>query len=256
MFFSDRSLSGHAPPKPPRKRKHDSIELVQSALKYINRTRWLWIGTRGVSYWLWKNDWLKAELKSHMDQERLIGPNELTGTMEILDRLFFGGLLHPHVLVQWRSDMGDQVGITTFDSDDNGNALISLSPKRAALAGQTPTQAIISNLLHEMCHAYILIYACFGECERPQCKKPHPTYIQKIGAKGHGRAWQMLAAAVEARANKVLGIRVDLERVTAAWTEYQKSGVWPSNGDVQRLFGGVAPRDQEVLPATVWFDLS
>lgn len=118
-------------------------------------------------------------------------------------------------------------------------------------------QAMLETLLHELCHAFLQRHSCYrGQGEGcygnmaclKLCKQNH-------GATGHGRAWQVLAAAVEQAASRLLvqrcGMRkLDLGRLEAAVNEMActqtRSSVggldsvgrwWPSKCDLEHLSG-------------------
>lgn len=60
----------------------------------------------------------------------------------------------------------------------------------------------LGTLLHELCHAFLKAYSC----------RACPMHTVCIGPRGHGRAWQVLAARIEKVAERVVGGRVDLGR--------------------------------------------
>lgn len=60
---------------------------------------------------------------------------------------------------------------------------------------------IIATLLHEMCHAYIMLFACHGDCDLPGCKDQTAALI---GKSGHGKAWLRLACHVQVAMSRLL----------------------------------------------------
>ncbi|KAF1831182.1 hypothetical protein BDW02DRAFT_463857, partial [Decorospora gaudefroyi] len=60
----------------------------------------------------------------------------------------------------------------------------------------------LGTILHEMCHAFLKAYTC----------RSCPMHDACVGARGHGRAWQVLAAKMEDVASVVLGGKVDMGR--------------------------------------------
>ncbi|RMZ73748.1 hypothetical protein GMOD_00004536 [Pyrenophora seminiperda CCB06] len=104
------------------------------------------------------------------------------------------------------------------------------SRKRAG----TAVNARIATLLHEMAHAYLKAYAC-ASC---------PTHDASIGKRGHGRAWQLLAAKIEHVASVVLGHGMDLGRVPALLRDVAAGAELPSWHDLG-AYGMLAVREKE-----------
>ena len=73
-----------------------------------------------------------------------------------------------------------------------------------------------------MAHAYLKAYAC-ASC---------PTHDSSIGSRGHGRAWQLLAAKIEHVASVVLGQAMDLGRVPALLRDVEGGAPLPSWHDL------------------------
>ena len=80
----------------------------------------------------------------------------------------------------------------------------------------------LSILLHELCHAIFIAYAC-EEC---------PKY--SINGCGHGRAWQDVAVKMEESGKRVLSIELDLMRFYNVGEQAREMGVWPSLCDLKR----------------------
>lgn len=118
---------------------------------------------------------------------------------------------------------------------------ISLSPYHPAHV--LNSRGLISTILHELCHAFLQRHSCYGGngqgCNlNPVCIK---FCRQNYGDTSHGRAWQLLAAAIEKAAPTLLkGFKVDLGRCEAAVQEVSKapgSGWWPGAECDMKLLG-------------------
>jgi hypothetical protein len=83
----------------------------------------------------------------------------------------------------------------------------------------------LGTLLHEVCHAFLLIYMC------PKCKN-WEVYFDQFA--GHGWAWQRIAAQVESMAQLKLGLPLDLGRFTAIQCNWKDHKTWPSVDEVDQ----------------------
>lgn len=256
MLPGNRLLASHPapPPKASVKQVHDSTALVESAIKHINRPRWLWFGKR-LYYGVWRKNWLFAKVATQLDDLKKLTDKDLIKTLIILDTVFFDGLLSPYTVVEWAVLPVGTGGDTSTQLNASGKVTIRMSSQRVYFAKLSPTEAIISTLLHEMCHAYINLYACFGEsCGQQECTFGHQHYLETIGPTGHGRSWQILAAAIENRAKEVLGINLDLNRAAGARQDLAMGNTWLRIEDILRLFG-LATLSFLPLQPTNWLHL-
>jgi hypothetical protein len=62
----------------------------------------------------------------------------------------------------------------------------------------------MGTILHEMLHSFLMKHAC------KQCY----TQLVNTGSDGHGRAWHLLAKAIEEQSMRLIGMNVDLGRLT------------------------------------------
>jgi hypothetical protein len=83
----------------------------------------------------------------------------------------------------------------------------------------------LGTMLHELCHAFLKAYTC----------RSCPMHDRCIGPRGHGRAWQLLAAKMEEVATRLLGGYVDMGRYPSLLHEFQGSGKLPSTHDMEVL---------------------
>lgn len=81
----------------------------------------------------------------------------------------------------------------------------------------------IGTILHEMCHAFLKAYTCRSCIMHEHC----------VGPRGHGRAWQILAAKVEEVASRLMGGRVDMGRFPSLLHDMDSHGRLPSQHDLE-----------------------
>jgi hypothetical protein len=94
----------------------------------------------------------------------------------------------------------------------------------------------IGTVLHELCHAFLKAYTC----------RSCPMHDKCIGARGHGRAWQILAAKMEEVATKLMGGYVDFGRYPSLLHDLEGNGKLPSAHDLEVLkYGTHWPAAQE-----------
>ncbi|KAH7357565.1 hypothetical protein BKA66DRAFT_445598 [Pyrenochaeta sp. MPI-SDFR-AT-0127] len=81
----------------------------------------------------------------------------------------------------------------------------------------------VGTLLHEMCHAFLKAYTC----------RACPMQERCVGARGHGRAWQILAKKVEQVVSGIMGGYVDMGRFPSLLHDMEGHGRVPSNHDLE-----------------------
>lgn len=81
----------------------------------------------------------------------------------------------------------------------------------------------IGTILHEMCHAFLKAYTC----------RSCPMYDHCVGPRGHGRAWQLLAAKIEQVASHLMAGFVDMGRFPALLHDMEGHGRLPSSHDLE-----------------------
>jgi hypothetical protein len=87
----------------------------------------------------------------------------------------------------------------------------------------------IGTILHELCHAFLKAYTC----------RSCPTHDSCIGPRGHGRAWQILAAKMEEVATRLFGGFVDFGRYPSLLHDLEGNGKLPSAHDLEVLKFGM-----------------
>jgi hypothetical protein len=91
---------------------------------------------------------------------------------------------------------------------------------------QSRLHSRLGTLLHEMIHAFLKAHVC----------RSCPMHDSCIGPRGHGRAWQILAAKLEQVARVVIGGPVDLGRFPSLLRDCEGTGKLPSVHDLE-VFG-------------------
>ncbi|KAF2853645.1 hypothetical protein T440DRAFT_466029 [Plenodomus tracheiphilus IPT5] len=81
----------------------------------------------------------------------------------------------------------------------------------------------IGTILHEMCHSFLKAYTCRSCIMHDQC----------VGPRGHGRAWQVLAAKIEEVASQLIGGPVDMGRFPSLMHDMESHGRLPSQHDME-----------------------
>ena len=142
------------------------------------------------------------------------------------DTVLFAGSLKPFTQVQFASDVdpGKTLGHTSFAPDslpDKPLVNISLAIDLPTFDPEAPEEqgrAILPVLLHEMVHAFLLLYHC-------HCESCLEESVTKLGITWHGDAWEALAIKISdftsyALADlEVSGIRSGLQDELAALRE-------------------------------------
>jgi hypothetical protein len=157
--------------------------------------------------------------------------NQLLG---LLAGSFFPGRMHFDF--QFKPDEDEDYADTLYQLNEEGcpYGRIRLHPYRVEYpSGHEPdnladviyhrTVFRLGTLLHEICHAFQLIYMCL------KCKKNEVKYVE---CNGHGWAWQRIAARVESMAQLKLGLPLDLGRFTAIHCHWKHHKTWPDVDEV------------------------
>jgi hypothetical protein len=83
----------------------------------------------------------------------------------------------------------------------------------------------LGTILHELSHAYLKAYTC----------RSCPMHDTCVGERGHGRAWQLLAAKIEEVATRLLDGFVDMGRYQSLLHDFEGHGRVPSGHDLEVL---------------------
>lgn len=173
----------------------------------------------------------RAKLGS-LDLLKTMSSEEMERFLQSLNLVFFFGLIpFNDKPFRWADKSTTYYGRSTIYEDQRMEPIISLNPTLIApdaypedfsylnLRGRNR----LATLLHELCHAFIHIFAC------PSC----PMFTKSEGSSGHGRAWQVLAAKVEDVALKLLNLRIDLGRHDGCLENVRRHGEFPSKHDLE-----------------------
>ncbi len=144
-----------------------------------------------------------------------VGSACLRACLSIANRLFFLGAIGD-VQILWNSALWPRfLGVTQLPP--NRLPWIELSPRTVqvwagpAARPEERVGQLVGTLFHEAVHAFIHKHACNGEDRQRACACL-ARGEQNLGSSGHGRGWQMLAAAIEAFTRAELGVAVSLSR--------------------------------------------
>jgi hypothetical protein len=122
--------------------------------------------------------------------------------LSIFDELFFFGSIGRRCTITWSSLGPCTLGrCTPIQYGLETHCIIELDIK---FTGDVVSDKnlLLETLLHEMCHAFLEIYACHAsECF---LEREHG------GVTGHGRAWEMVATAAQNTANRNFHLQLDL----------------------------------------------
>jgi hypothetical protein len=153
-----------------------------------------------------------------------------------LNTIFFSGLVPAHnptltngfsFLPETRADC---FGTSYFNPIIGTQILLHPTLYRQTRNASDPAAERMRNrlgtLLHEMCHAFLKAYTC----------RSCPMHDACIGKRGHGRAWQVLAAKMEQVATKLMGGNVEMGRFPSLLRDMEGHGRLPSGHDLE-VFG-------------------
>lgn len=168
------------------------------------------------------------------DMRQTMSSTQQLHLISVLNQIFFFGALPPHRAsisagFSWLPDSNKSCfGICTFNPIIGTQVL--LHPTLYRHNGNPGDPDVrwrnrLGTLLHELCHAFLKAYTC----------RSCPMHEQCIGPRGHGRAWQLLAAKMEEVATKLLGGFVDFGRYQSMLHDLEGSGKLPSQHDLEVL---------------------
>jgi hypothetical protein len=130
----------------------------------------------------------------------------ISNYFRVFDELFFGRRLWMNCVLIVSPDFKEGVEGVCRPDAKIGKCVITLYNMRGTTFEQR-VQSYLGTLLHEMLHAYLVLYVR-GEYD------PHPGCHLGVGHTHHGVAWQNIAQALEQAVNdpKLLGLQLDLGR--------------------------------------------
>ncbi|KAK0255490.1 hypothetical protein LTS09_009512 [Friedmanniomyces endolithicus] len=230
-----------------------SMALIAAATHRFERPETLWAMDQWVELSLLRQ-WSRvfASKIGRGDRSLLSDNDFLLAGLRYTSEVFFVRLIND-VPVRWSRELTVYdteeravAGMTDFDPDTN-DCTIKLNPEHFNLRSPDgrPRPGILSVLLHEACHAFLLLYSCRPECAA--CSEA--SQFGLMDETGHGLAWQTLAFNVERSFNRFCSLPgpVDLNRRSAAKLEAEAGGFRPDNETIGKLFDGACPITDVVL---------
>lgn len=168
------------------------------------------------------------------DMRQTISNTQQLHLISLLNRIFFFDALPSHRAsissgFSWLPDSEKACfGVSTFNPIIGTQVL--LHPTLYRHNGNPNDSDVrwrnrLGTLLHELCHAFLKAYTC----------RSCPMHEQCIGPRGHGRAWQLLAAKMEEVATKLFGGFVDFGRYQSMLHDLEGKGKLPSQHDLEVL---------------------
>ncbi|KAH7086161.1 hypothetical protein FB567DRAFT_593111 [Paraphoma chrysanthemicola] len=168
---------------------------------------------------------LSSQPATYLD--RLISESEMRDLLGCINAIFFG---HDYDMYIFRWIPTWSVPQSAHVRRSNSYSHRYIIEMLSNLPGPDPFQGrwmleILGILLHEAVHVQLCAHAC------KTCKRSD----ENIRPGGHGRAWQLLAAAVERCFVKYLGLPVDLHRFGSLRVDWKKKSPskLPSKHDME-----------------------
>jgi hypothetical protein len=168
------------------------------------------------------------------DMRQSVSSTQMLHLVKVLNRVFFFGAIPAHRQAissgfSWLPESENACfGVGTFNPIIGTQVL--LHPKLYRHHGDLEDVDVrwrnrLGTILHELCHAFLKAYTC----------RSCPTHDKCIGSRGHGRAWQILAAKMEEVATRLMGGYVDFGRYPSLLHDLEGNGKLPSAHDLEVL---------------------
>ena len=157
--------------------------------------------------------WLRDEVMPALDSRG--GDGVSARSIELLIA-FFGEFLFWNELrrtrFRWVRHLCRDQGALGCTSESG--LLIQLDPHPPRRDGESKAEAILSVLVHEVCHALLEQHCCQGQCGRGRCRGVYVREVLANWDQGHGPQWCRLAGAADGVANSrgSFRCRTDWER--------------------------------------------
>lgn len=143
----------------------------------------------------WKS-WSKS-----LDKEQLLQVDDVHPVFIIFDKFFFAGCLCEHTDLIWESAKETDT-FEGYCEIQGRRAKIVLREYPLQMGDRSGIQYLLSTLLHEMCHAFILLFAC-------KCGTCYEKHLSLVGLSGHGSTWSIAATAIQVEADRSFRIAKD-----------------------------------------------
>jgi hypothetical protein len=175
---------------------------------------------------IWHPNLTGADMRQSMSREQLLQ------VLPLLNQIFFFGAIPPHRQAISTGFSWLPEHETTCFGIGSFNPLIGtqilLHPKLYRNHGDLNDLDVrwrsrIGTILHELCHAFLKAYTC----------RSCPMHEHSVGARGHGRAFQILAAKIEQVATKLMDGFVDMGRYPSLLHDMEGHGRLPSSHDLE-----------------------
>ncbi|KAH9880951.1 hypothetical protein IAQ61_001245 [Plenodomus lingam] len=175
---------------------------------------------------VWRPNLVAPDLRSHISNA------QLGHVFRQLNKVFFFGAVPPHrsslsTGFSWLPEHKKNCFGVSYFNPIIGTQLF-LHPKLYRHNSKPEDLDLrlrnrIGTILHEMCHAFLKAYTCRSCIMHERC----------VGSRGHGRAWQILAAKVEEVASHLIGGPVDMGRFPSVLHDMESHGRLPSQHDLE-----------------------
>ena len=210
----------HLDPSVPRPGKHELLDLIEQATQKLKEPQWLGSTSKIKAIQAFRT-WYNKELRPNNTYR--ISTQKTRLLVMLLDHILFQGRVRKYCVVTWdTTPFPHTMNAFTNHLQPSPSARwflyvahIHLDPHLAVRRGRFfDIDDLICYLLHEMCHAYILIFSCKDrQCQGVECAMSSRGHQNAIGATGHGPAWTALAQSVEAasvvlRTSKPVDLRI------------------------------------------------
>ncbi|CAK3737432.1 Hypothetical predicted protein [Lecanosticta acicola] len=165
-------------------------------------------------------------------------PGVLNDVVSIFSDIFFAGQLPSSKLhIFWAHIDEGAFGRTHGSTSKQVPPLLILNKSHVEM--QINMRRVLRVILHEMVHVFFGLYTCYPWCEakiscaRGDCGK---LYTGNLGLSGHGRAWQYLTKAIEAKLPSVLGLKGPLGCHDGVVSELERRASAPCSRDRRKHF--------------------
>lgn len=213
--------------------EYEAMRLVRDHVVWLDQTYLQNSRENGVAVMqlrsllqVWNPNLIGSDMRQSMSREQLLQ------LIPLLNQIFFFGAIPPHRRTfstgfSWLPENETACfGIGSFNPLIGTQIL--LHPILYRNHGDLDDLGVrwrsrLGTILHELCHAYLKAYTC----------RSCPMHDHSIGARGHGRAFQILAAKIEQVATKLMDGFVDMGRYPSLLHDMEGHGRLPSGHDLE-----------------------
>lgn len=195
-------------------RRQDPVELVSGAIAYFTQSEWTSVQQQALDAW---QTWWSARDGPHA------GRKPVEDVIRIFSNLLFLGRL-TGVRFRWHAALYKESHIYGYTEPiRKGYVRIELDPEDHSKANGVCShkEDLVSTLLHECIHAYLILHSCNGLCKFRDCK-------DAMGSGGHGRAWFRLSSKLQAVARQELQIDLKIRIFSSMWKKRKRPEYVPT----------------------------